>query len=269
MDVLNVNETIIVCMIILLVSIGGWKTKNLSFSGAISAFIMGIVITHFYHWRGLLLIGAFFLSSSLWSKLFSSSKKEIEGRLAKTSVRDWQQVAANGGPSVLFILLFHFTGNDWWLYSFAAAVAAANSDTWASEIGPLSKESPLSIRSFRRVEKGTSGAVSLIGTIASIAGAFFIALLFFLFVGSFNWPMFILIAAAGFSGNVLDTVAGAFWQAEFSCVVCNSTTESAVHCGTATVQTKGYAWLNNEAVNFMSSLFAGVILFGVLLIIDG
>ncbi|XXM73744.1 DUF92 domain-containing protein [Lysinibacillus sphaericus] len=263
------NENIFVYLIILLVSIGGYKTRNLSPSGALSAFFMGLIITHFYHWRGLLLIGAFFLSSSLWSKLFSSSKTEIEGRLAKTSVRDWQQVAANGGPSVLFILLFHFTGNDWWLYSFAAAVAAANSDTWASEIGPLSKKSPLSIRSFRRVEKGTSGAVSPIGTIASIAGALFISLLFFVFMGSFNWPLFIMITAAGFLGNVLDTVAGAFWQAEFSCVVCHSTTESAVHCGAATVQSKGYAWLNNEAVNFMSSLFAGVMLFCMLVIING
>jgi uncharacterized protein (TIGR00297 family) len=269
MDILVVNETFIVYLIILLVSIGGWKTKNLSPSGAVSAFFMGFVITHFYHWRGLLLIGAFFLSSSIWSKLFSSSKKEIEGRLAKTSVRDWQQVAANGGPSVLFILLFHFTGNDWWLYSFAAAVAAANSDTWASEIGPLSKESPLSIRSFSRVEKGTSGAVSLIGTISSIAGAVFISFLFFFFMDSFNWPMFIMLTAAGFLGNVFDTIAGAYWQAEFSCRVCNATTESAVHCGTATGRSKGYPWLNNEAVNFLSSLFAGVILFLILVIING
>lgn len=263
------TEIIIVYLTILLVAIGGWKTDNLSPSGAVSAFLMGLIITQFYHWRGLLLIGAFFLSSSIWSKLFSSSKKEIEGRLAKTSVRDWQQVAANGGPSVLFILLFHFTGHDWWLYSFAAAVAAANSDTWASEIGPLSKKAPLSIRSFRRVEKGTSGAVSLIGTIASFAGAVFISLLFFVFMESFDWTIFIMITAAGFLGNVFDTVAGAYWQAEFRCTVCNSSTESPVHCGTATVKNKGYTWLNNEAVNFLSSLFAGVILFLMLVIIIG
>ncbi|MGR3765022.1 DUF92 domain-containing protein [Rossellomorea sp. NS-SX7] len=252
-----------VCLIVLLVSYGGWKTKNLSLSGALSAFLMGCIISYFYHWKGLLLIGSFFLSSSIWSKLFSASKEEIDGRLAKTSVRDWQQVWANGGPAALFIILFQITGSEWWLYSFAAAVAAANSDTWASEIGPLSRKDPVSIRYFKRVEKGTSGAVSVVGTAAALAGATFISLLFFVIEGSFQWSYFILISAAGFLGNMFDTVAGAYWQEEFTCNVCKSSTESALHCGSPAVRSKGFAWMNNESVNFLSSLLAGaaVILF--------
>ncbi|WP_254871246.1 DUF92 domain-containing protein [Bacillus sp. Marseille-Q1617] len=250
-----------VLLIVLLVSFGGWKTKNLSFSGALSAFLLGCIISYFYHWKGLLLVGAFFLSSSIWSKLFSASKEEIEGRMAKTSVRDWQQVWANGGPAALFIILFHFSGSEWWLYSFAAAVAAANSDTWASEIGPLSRKAPLSIRSFKRVEKGTSGAVSVIGTVAALAGAAFISMLLFLIEGSFEWLHFILIGTAGFLGNIFDTVAGAFWQEEFTCPVCGSSTEAALHCGAPAVRSKGLPWMNNESVNLLSSFLAGIAVF--------
>jgi uncharacterized protein (TIGR00297 family) len=260
------SSSVITFLIVLLVSYGGWRTKNLSLSGALSALLMGCIIGYFYHWKGLLLVGAFFLSSSVWSKLFSSSKEEIEGKLAKTSVRDWQQVWANGGPAALFIILFHVTGNEWWLYSFAAAIAAANSDTWASEIGPLSRKDPFSLRSFKRVEKGTSGAVSLIGTIAALTGSTFISLLFCMLIDSFQWKLFILISAAGFLGNVLDTLAGAYLQVEFTCPVCKSSTEAAVHCGTHTVRSKGCLWLNNEGVNFLSSFLAGT---AVLLFIPG
>jgi uncharacterized protein (TIGR00297 family) len=260
------KSSVLIFLIVLLVSYGGWKTRNLSFSGALSALIMGCIIGYVYGWNGLLLLGAFFLSSSIWSKLFTGSKAEIEGRLAKSSVRDWQQVWANGGPAALFIILYHFTGSEWWLYSFAAAIAAANSDTWASEIGPLSRKSPLSIRSFKRVKKGTSGAVSLLGTVAALAGSIFISFIFLTLHDPFQWPLFILISSAGFLGNVFDTVAGAYWQEEFICPVCSSSTEADIHCGVPAVKSKGFSWMNNECVNFLSSFLAGA---AVLLFIPG
>jgi uncharacterized protein (TIGR00297 family) len=258
------KSSVIIFLIVLLVCSGGWKTKNLSFSGALSALIMGCIIGYFYHWKGLLLLGAFFVSSSIWSKLFTDSKAEIEGRLAKSSVRDWQQVLANGGPAALFIILYHFTGSEWWLYSFAAAIAAANSDTWASEIGPLSRKAPLSIKSLKRVEKGTSGAVSLLGTAAALAGSVFISWMFLVLQDSFHWSLFILISVAGFCGNLFDTVAGAYWQEEFTCPVCRVSTEATVHCGVPAVKSMGFSWMNNESVNFTSSFLAGA---GILLFI--
>ncbi|MCA1054828.1 DUF92 domain-containing protein [Rossellomorea aquimaris] len=245
-------------LFIVLVSYGGWKTKNLSISGSISAFVFGLILTFSYDWKALLLVGAFFLSSSIWSKLFSQSKEEIKGRLEKSSVRDWQQVLANGGPAAIFILLYYFTGEGVWLVSFGAAIAAANSDTWASEIGPLSSDPPFSLRSFKRVEKGTSGAVSYIGTLAAFTGSSFIAILFMVLIGPFEWGIFLLISAAGFVGNLIDTVAGAYVQVEFTCPVCNGKTEATSHCGTKTVKSKGIGWVDNESVNFASSLLAGL-----------
>ncbi len=58
-----------------------------------------------------------------------------------------------------------------WLMGFIVCIASANSDTWASEIGSLSKKNPIYIRTFKRIERGTSGAISLLGSIAALSGS--------------------------------------------------------------------------------------------------
>ena len=115
-------------------------------------------------------------SSSLWSKIKSSNKRKAEELLVKGSQRDWQQVMANGGLAAMASALYYFTEAPIWLLGFCICIAAANSDTWASEIGSMSKGKPISIKTFKRVDRGTSGAVSLLGTFAAVVGSFIIAL---------------------------------------------------------------------------------------------
>ncbi|MCA0147612.1 DUF92 domain-containing protein [Rossellomorea vietnamensis] len=252
-------ELFLLLLFILAIAIAGWRTKNLSRSGAWMAVLIGLVIGFAYGFRGLFVLGAFFLSSSIWSHLFKKDKIGIEDRLAKTSTRDWQQVLANGGPATLFALLFSLTGESVWTFAFVASIAGANSDTWASEIGPLSGKHPFSIRSFERVPKGTSGAVSLIGTIAAVMGAAFIALTALVLLDGMDATLFLLITLSGFLGNLLDTCLGAYVQLDYRCRMCGIQTESTVHCGQQTERTKGY-WMNNELVNALSSVMSGVIL---------
>ncbi|MCA1058064.1 DUF92 domain-containing protein [Rossellomorea aquimaris] len=253
------SEYSFLILFILAISFGGWKTKNLSPSGAVMAVVIGLIIGSAYGFKGLFVLGVFFLSASIWSRLFKNSKVGIEDRLAKTSIRDWQQVLANGGPAALFALLFIMTGEEVFTFAFAASIAGANSDTWASEIGPLSHKRPLSVRSLKRVPKGTSGAISFIGTLAAVAGAAIISLTALLMLGTMDLTLFILITLSGFAGNLLDTFLGAFVQLDYRCRVCGFHTESKVHCGRQTERTKGY-WMNNELVNALSSLLAGVLL---------
>ncbi|NMH69695.1 DUF92 domain-containing protein [Bacillus sp. RO3] len=250
----------IVLLFICTVSVAGWKTGNLSPSGAVMAVMIGLAIGYSYGFEGLFLLGVFFLSSSIWSRLFKKDKVGIEDRLAKTSKRDWQQVLANGGPATLFALLFSITGNEVWTLAFIASIAGANADTWASEIGPLSHKSPISIRTFTRVPKGTSGAVSLIGTTAAVFGAALIALTSWTILDEMTIILFSLLSLSGFLGNMMDTILGAFTQLEYRCRVCGFQTESVVHCGHPTVRTKGNAFMNNESVNALSSLFAGMMM---------
>ncbi|PFA62386.1 hypothetical protein CN378_20715 [Bacillus sp. AFS015802] len=253
------TEFFFLVLFIFAIALGGWKTHNLSSSGAVMAVVIGLVIGNAYDFRGLFVLGVFFLSSSIWSHLFKKAKLGIEERLAKTSIRDWQQVLANGGPAALFALLFSLTGEDAWTFAFAASIAGANSDTWASEIGPLSRKLPFSVRSLKRVPKGTSGAVSPIGTVAAIMGSAVISLSSIFIVDGMDSTLFILITLSGFLGNLLDTWLGAYVQLDYRCRVCGLNTESTVHCGEPTERTKGF-WMNNELVNASSSLMAGVII---------
>ena len=253
-------DQLVLLIFIIVISIGGWRTKNLSLSGALMAFLIGVMIGYPYGIKGLVILGVFFLSSSVWSHLFKQGKIGMDERLAKSSIRDWQQVLANGGPAALFACLYSLTGNDIWTLSFITSIAAANSDTWASEIGPLSKRDPLSIRTFKRVPKGTSGAISFIGTVGALLGAVIISSVFFLLFYPIDSNLFLLIACVGFLGNVIDTFLGAYWQLENRCCVCHQHTERMEHCHQQTVRIKGYRWINNEVVNASSCLFAGIII---------
>ncbi|WP_240035224.1 DUF92 domain-containing protein [Neobacillus notoginsengisoli] len=233
----------------------GWKLKSLTKSGALAAVATGFATLAGAGPKGLVLLGAFFATSSLWSKFKEVKKASIEEKLAKGSRRDWRQVAANGGPGALCSLLFLVTSDPIWIICFASAIASANSDTWASEIGSLSRREPVSILSLKRAERGTSGAVSSLGTLAAIFGSALISILaVFLYKLSPAYGMIIFLF--GFIGNVLDTVMGAFFQALYRCKECGLETEKAVHCGERTIKIKGNAVLDNDMVNFLSGLMA-------------
>ncbi|OCA91111.1 hypothetical protein A8F94_04425 [Bacillus sp. FJAT-27225] len=242
-------------ILIFLASVSGWYLRALTTSGAVAAIVCGLLIFAGTGAEGLILLGVFFVSSSLWSMFKSKSKALLEEKLAKGSRRDWRQVAANGGPATLCSLLFIFTGNDIWVICFASAIASSNSDTWASEIGPLSGKEPFSILTWRRAERGTSGAVSLLGTTAGVAGSAVIAIAAVLFF-ELEITTGLLIFIFGFLGNVMDTVLGAYAQAMYSCSVCGMETEKRYHCGHRTRKIKGIGFLDNDLVNFMSGILA-------------
>lgn len=159
-------------LIIFVVVVLAKKVRFLNVSGSIAAFFVGTCIALGLEYKGLLLLGAFFLTSSLLSKYKKSQKNAMEEKIAKGSERDGFQVLANGGAASMASILYIATNDALWIYLFAILIASSNSDTWASEIGSLSKKKPLSIKNFCLAETGTSGAVSLLGTVAAICGSF-------------------------------------------------------------------------------------------------
>lgn len=134
----------------------------------------------------MLLLLAFFVSSSLLSK-------------AKT--RNERQVLANGGVAALAAL-----AGSW--AAFAGALAAATADTWATEIGRYSRKPPRLITTGKPVAAGTDGGMTLVGTVGGIAGAAFMAALAFLF----EPRVAVAVAVAGVFGMLLDSLLGATVQ---------------------------------------------------------
>ncbi len=255
---------IFILFLIFMGVISGYHSKLLTISGAIAAFIVGYLITLGLGVEGLIIMGLFFGSSSLWSKVKSSNKRKAEELLVKGSQRDWQQVMANGGLAAISSTLYYYTEASLWLLGACICIAAANSDTWASEVGSMSKGKPISIKTFRRVERGTSGAVSLLGTCAAILGSFIIALAAYL-IFELRIEEFYFILLLGFIGNLIDTLLGAFVQAGYKCSICGLKTEKTIHCEERTDLIKGYPFLNNDTVNFLSGFFTlimGILIFG-------
>lgn len=252
------GNVIFLSLFIAVMAFCGYSFRLLTMSGSIAAFFVGLAVSLGFGINGLIVLGFFFVSSSYWSKYKSRNKADIEKRHEKGSRRDWQQVTANGGTAALFSLLYLIFPSTIWIIGFAISLAAANSDTWASEIGSLSKRRPFFIRTFKPIDAGTSGAVSLLGTFAAISGAFTISLLaFYLFHLSIIEAA--VIFAFGFIGNLLDTVLGAFIQAVYKCDVCKREVESLSHCGKKTIFLRGFPFINNDFVNYSSGLLASLL----------
>ncbi|MBW8010205.1 MAG: DUF92 domain-containing protein [Chloroflexi bacterium] len=249
-----------------------WRVKALDRSGAWAAALTGGLIFALggFNWGVLLL--AFFISSSSLSKANNKRKASLGEKFAKGSQRDWGQVLANGGLGTLLVVIqMAFPSQVWPWLAFAGAMATVNADTWATELGVLSTLPPRLITSGKAVERGASGGVTKLGTLATFGGAGFIALI----AGLLNPQIGLLdsffpITLAGLLGATLDSLFGATIQAMYYCPLDQKETESyPVHtCGTPTVLHRGWPWFNNDLVNFFSSIFGALAVVGVWLLLS-
>ena len=263
-----------------------YLARALNRSGAVAAGILGTIVFGLggVGWAVVLL--TFFISASALSKTLDAKKSEINQNFAKGSRRDAGQVLANGGVGgalvLLYVLVKFIQPNSEWLpllwLGFAASFAGANADTWATELGVLNPRNPVLLRTFRRVPRGTSGAISLVGTLSALAGSALVAgaaalstgLGWTPSVGVPLWQQFGVIAFAGWLGAWVDSFLGATFQALYFCPRCEKQTERhPLHgCGAKTYRQRGLRWLNNDWVNAVCTLSAAliVVLFGGLFV---
>lgn len=232
-----------------------YRAHSLNRSGAFAAAFVGTIVFGIGGWQWAVLLLTFFITSSALSRAFKRRKQGLNEKFSKGHERDAGQVFGNGGLATLFVFvhaLYPESMIGW--AGFAASLAAVNADTWATELGVLNPTPPRLITDLgRRVEKGTSGGVSLFGTLASLLGASVIALPAAWF--SDNWWLFPLIALAGLAGSLFDSLLGATVQAMYFCPTDQKETEKhPLHtCGTPTVHIRGWRWLDNDWVNFACS----------------
>jgi len=240
------------------ISIVSRKARSLTIGGAIAATMIGTVaVAAGWNWGALLII--YFASSTLLSRSGRSLKEARTASIvAKGGERDAVQVLANGATFAGAAIAMLVQPDSRWIALGAGSLAAAAADTWATEIGTLYGGEPRSILSGRRVPAGTSGGISAIGTLAAVSGAMFLAILVKLF-GS-TPAVARHVAMGGVFGALLDSLLGATVQARRWCATCTRETERAVHdCGTATRPLRGWGWLDNDVVNFLSNAAGGLL----------
>jgi uncharacterized protein (TIGR00297 family) len=205
----------------------------------------------------------FFVLASVLSKIGKKRKQELKNIVVKGGRRDISQVYANGGIGLLLALIYHFIPDTKIYIMFLASFAAANADTWGTEIGTYFKKTTRSIINFKKVPPGTSGGVSGAGSIGGVAGAALVALsgIYFLPPQSDSLAVFGIVTTSGLLGALIDSYVGALFQAEYTCPECKIKTERLIHCDINTEMTAGIKWINNDMVNFICTLSGAVIAF--------
>jgi uncharacterized protein (TIGR00297 family) len=252
-----------------------YRRGALAPSGAAGAVAVGTLIVGLGGWAWGTLLVVFFVSSSALSHYKERRKRALAEKFSKGSRRDLAQVLANGGAGALIALASALWPHPAWWWAFTAAMAAVNADTWATELGVLSKQPPRLVTTGRVVEVGTSGGVTAGGTLAALGVAGLIGLVAagFDVAGGASFGgagvLVIVAAVAGVLGALFDSLLGATVQAIYACEACGKETERhPTHtCGGPTRRVRGWAWLDNDWVNFVSAVVgAGVAALGWMIV---
>jgi uncharacterized protein (TIGR00297 family) len=239
---------------------------SLTRSGAVAATCVGALVFGLGGWQWAVLLLSFFATSSVFSQGLRKPQRAQE-KYAKGSRRDAGQVLGNGGVAATWVLVhaaFPESALPW--LGFSGALAAVTADTWATEIGPLSRAAPHLITRIRlQVEAGTSGGISPLGILAGAAGGGFIAAIAMTLGPIRSIWILPVVLFAGFCGSTLDSVLGATLQCIYLCPSDGAETEQhPLHsCGSPTVHLRGWPWLNNDWVNGLCGALGSVLSFAL------
>jgi uncharacterized protein (TIGR00297 family) len=232
------------------------KLKYLTQSGGVTAFILASILYGFGGWKWTVPILTFFVLSSILSKL---GKHKTENIFEKGSQRDHTQVLANGGIPALFLILQVLHPEPAFYFAHLGALAAATADTWATEIGMRIGQRPRLITTMKKVPAGTSGGITLGGSIGAFLGALILAFsgLPYLFPLLFTHisAVLIVISFSGLTASFVDSLLGATLQVQYRCPVCQKITEKKFHCHQKNSDIyRGTKWMTNDMVNFFNTL---------------
>lgn len=210
-----------------------YQRKSLDLFGSAVMIIMGIVIIFSAGTNWLLLIILFLVMSLLatkYSKKYKMSLGEFEGR------RTSKNVISNG---VVACFMAAFGGYYLpFVGGFIGAIATATADTLASEIGVLD-QNPRLITTFQKVNPGTNGAVSVLGTAVGMAGAAVIGIAaYFLGIMPNALSAILVSIISGTVGCFMDSILGALFENQ--------------------------GWITNEHVNLIATVVGAIV--GILLI---
>lgn len=220
-----------------------FRRKWLTSGGAFAAAILGWVFLVNPEPEIIVFPAAFFLIGSLLSKL--------PGHRDEGSVRDANQVFANGLiPAMCFMAYFIWTDSVF-LIAGVSGFAFALSDTSASEIGVRMGGNHYKILNGKKAKAGVSGAITLPGSLAGLIFAFVPTALAYLPLFEFSLTQCLIIGIAGILGNLADSLIGDLFQAKYSNPD-GTIRESYLEKNEKPVS--GFSWVNNSTTNLLASI---------------
>ncbi len=216
-----------------IVSWAGWRLRTVSTPGAIAGAAIGLIIYACGGPAAWLLLLATFVSAAVTSRLGLRRKVLLGIAEERGGRRGPGNGIANCGVAAGAALLAALTPHAAWAQlALVAALAAAGSDTVASEVGKAWGSHTFLITRFTRVRPGTSGAVSLEGTAAGLVAAFALASIG-VATALIPWSSVWLVVIGATVGSLVESALG------------------------ATLESSGV--LDNDALNFINTAVAALV----------
>ncbi|HEX2717093.1 MAG TPA: DUF92 domain-containing protein [Gemmatimonadaceae bacterium] len=250
-------------LLALAVALAAWRARTLSPSGVAAATLLGAIAVAAGWVHGILLVSYFVLSATLTRLGADRKARRTAAIVEKSGARDAAQVLANGSAFAVAAVTAVLHPGISLEAAAVGALAASSADTWATEVGTLWGGTPRAVWSWKKVPAGTSGGVTVRGTLGLVAGAAVIAILGWLLFERLDGPgarsTALIVAAAAFCGGVagalLDTALGGSVQERRRCQGCGMHTERRVHsCGSRTRYAGGVRGLGNDVVNLLATV---------------
>jgi len=249
-----------------------YRRGSLSRSGVAGALVVGSCIFGSGGWVWGVLLILFFASSSLLSRYRAADKSALAQQFAKGGRRDAWQALANGGVSAAVAIAYGLHEVPLLWGAFVGSMGAVTADTWATELGVLAKRRPRLVTTWEPVAAGTSGGVSLLGTVATVAGSASIGVSAALLLalrgalvgdspaGLGALSLILPAVLGGTVGAFADSVMGATIQAVYSSEERQKETEKRFELdGTPNRYLRGWSWVTNDVVNLSSALVGALV----------
>jgi uncharacterized protein (TIGR00297 family) len=196
-----------------ILSLLAYQLKLLTWSGALSSFVVGTVIGFFGSLNWLLVLVSFTFLGFIVTRIDMLEKTRMGLQEGIHGERTHTNVLAVGLPPCVLAIIAFLMGDSFAMAAaigYISVISVAASDTVASELG-VKYEKVWLITTFRRVAPGTDGGVSLMGTTWALLGAVAASVLgwVIIFPSDIFSPLPLIPIVAGFVGCLLDSVLGA------------------------------------------------------------
>lgn len=226
-----------------------FMAKGLDYYGSILAMIMCVSYMCFGGKLGITML----LSEYFFIFFVALVKKIVQKAKNKEKPRTFIQVLINGGLGTLLIILYGIFHQQYLLIASIISLSGNFIDSVSSDVGTLSKKDPYDFIKRKKVPKGISGGISLLGTVAALICSFIIA---FATYKSLKLSSIYLLLITGliFSQTIVDSLLGSLFQAKYQCVKCKNIIEKNEHCDKKANLIEGISWINNNMVNLISSI---------------
>ena len=237
-----------------------YRARSLDLSGALGASVLAWMVIALGGLAWAVPAFTFFVLSSALSRVGRARKAEADALAEKGSRRDVGQVVANGGVGAVLLVAYGFAPHPVLYWGFVGAFAAAAADTWGTEVGTLARRPTRLLAVGPRVASGTSGGMSLPGTLAAALGAAVVVASAVLvaphewFAGAGAGGLAVVVAVGGLLAAVLDSALGATVQARYRAPD-GGLTERPQSAGTLLPHAAGLRWIDNDRVNLACTAF--------------